>query len=217
VPAGAGWLHEMKYDGYRCLVALGGGKARIHTRKGLDWSDKFPEIAAAAAEIGVGSALLDGEIVKLDEQGGTSFSALQQTIGEGGRGLTLFLFDALEVDGEDLTKLGTIERKARLKALLGDGRPPFILYADHIAGRGEKLLAAMCDAGGEGIISKRADAAYRGRRTKSWLKIKCVNRQEFVIVGWTPSDKKGRGFRSLLLAAHEEGRLAYAGKVGTVF
>ena len=217
VPAGSGWIHEMKYDGYRCLLAIGGGEARVYTRNGLDWTDKFPGIAAAAARLTKRSALLDGEIVKIDEQGSTSFSALQQAIGEGGRGLSLFLFDALEIDGEDLTRLGTVERKARLEALIGDGRPPEILYADHIAGQGEKLLDAMCAAGQEGIIAKRADAPYRGGRSKSWLKIKCTNRQEFVIVGWTPSEAKARGFRSLLLAVNEGGALKYVGKVGTGF
>jgi bifunctional non-homologous end joining protein LigD len=207
----------MKYDGYRCLLGIGGGKAKVYTRSGLDWSDKFPEIAEAAAELEVGSALLDGEIVKLDEKGSTGFSALQQAISEGGRGLTLFLFDALEIDGEDLSKLPNIERKARLSSLIDDGLPPTILYAEHIVGHGEKLFAAMCEAGQEGIISKRADAPYRGDRTKNWLKVKCTLRQEFVIVGWSESDKKGRGFRALLLGLNEGGKLRYAGKVGTGF
>jgi bifunctional non-homologous end joining protein LigD len=216
VPAGSGWLHEMKYDGYRCLLGIGGGKAKVYTRSGLDWSDKFPEIAEAAAQLEVGSALLDGEIVKLDEAGGTGFSALQQAISEGGRGLTLFLFDLLELDGEDLAGLQTIERKQRLASLIGDGKPPFILYAQHVVGQGEKLFQAMCEAGQEGIISKRADAPYRSTRTRSWLKVKCTRRQEFVIIGWTPSDKT-RHFRSLLLAVREGGALRYAGKVGTGF
>jgi bifunctional non-homologous end joining protein LigD len=217
VPSGSGWLHEMKYDGYRCLLSIGGGDAKVFTRSGLDWSEKFPEIVAAAREIAAGSALLDGEIVALDDKGSSSFSALQQAISEGGRGLTLFLFDALEVDGEDLTKLPNIERKARLATLLGEGQPPHILYAEHIVGRGDELLQAMCDARQEGIISKKADSLYRGTRTKCWLKIKCTQRQEFVVVGWTPSDKKGRGFRSLLLGVQEEGGLQYVGKVGTGF
>jgi bifunctional non-homologous end joining protein LigD len=217
VPAGSGWIHEMKYDGYRCELAIGGGKARIYTRSGLDWSDKFPEIAAAAASLEVGSALLDGEIVALDENGRSSFSALQQAISEGGRGLTLFLFDALEIEGEELAKLPNIERKARLASVVGPGKPPLILYADHIVGRGEELLEAMCEAGQEGIISKKADAPYRGDRTKNWLKVKCTRRQEFVIVGWSESDKKGRGFRALLLGLYEDGKLRYAGKVGTGF
>ncbi|HYJ31368.1 MAG TPA: DNA polymerase ligase N-terminal domain-containing protein, partial [Allosphingosinicella sp.] len=199
VPEGTGWIHEIKYDGYRCLLAIGGGAAKVYTRSGLDWSGKFPEIVEAARGIECDTALLDGEIVKLDDAGNTGFSALQQAISEGGRGLALFLFDALEIDGEDLAPLPNLERKARLATLLGPGRPPAILYADHIVGHGEKLFEAMCGAGQEGIISKRADAPYRGRRTKSWLKVKCTLRQEFVIVGWSESDKKGRGFRALLL------------------
>jgi bifunctional non-homologous end joining protein LigD len=217
VPTGSSWIHEMKYDGYRCLLAVGGGRATVYTRKGLDWSEKFPEIAAAAARLPVESALLDGEIVHVDDKGNTSFSALQQAISEGGRGLSLFLFDALELNGRDLSGLATVERKAQLAAAVGHGLPPDILYADHIAGKGEELFDAMCAAGQEGIISKRADSPYRGGRSKSWLKIKCTNRQEFVIVGWAPSDKAGRSFRALLLALNENGKLRYAGKVGTGF
>ena len=217
VPSGSGWIHEMKFDGYRCLLAIGGGDAKVYTRSGLDWSDKFPEIVEAARRMEVGSALLDGEIVKADEQGRTSFSALQQAISEGGRGLTLFLFDALQIEGEDVAALPNIERKARLASLLAEGQPPTILYADHIVGAGEKLFDAMCEAGQEGIISKKADSPYRSARTKAWLKVKCTLRQEFVIVGWSPSDKKGRALRALLLAVNEGGKLRYAGKVGTGF
>ncbi|HEV2080709.1 MAG TPA: DNA ligase D [Allosphingosinicella sp.] len=217
VPSGSGWIHEMKFDGYRCLLAIGGGEAKVYTRSGLDWSDKFPEIVEAARRMEVGSALLDGEIVKADEQGRTNFSALQQAISEGGRGLTLFLFDALEIEGEDVARLPNIERKARLASLLGDVQPPFLLYADHIVGAGEKLFEAMCEAGQEGIISKKAHSPYRSARTKAWLKVKCTLRQEFVIVGWSQSDKKGRPLRALLLAVNEGGKLRYAGKVGTGF
>ena len=217
VPSGSAWLHEMKFDGYRCLLAVAKGRAKIYTRTGLDWSDKFPEIIAAAEELEVDAALIDGEIVKVDDKGSTNFSALQQAISEGGRGLTLFAFDLLEVDGEDLTRLPNIDRKQRLSSLLGEGKPPFILYADHIIGAGEKLFDAMCEAGQEGIIAKKADAPYRGARTKAWLKIKCTRRQEFVIVGWTPSESKARALRALLLAVHKDGKLRYVGKVGTGF
>lgn len=216
VPTGSGWLFEMKYDGYRCLIAIAGGQVRIHTRTGLDWTAKFPDIAAAAAAMDVGAALLDGEIVALDGEGRTSFSALQAAISEGGKGLACFLFDALAIDGEDLTRFPTIERKQRLAALLETAAPP-LLYAEHVAGAGEKLLAAMCDAGQEGVIAKRADGPYRSGRSKSWLKIKCTRRQEFVIIGWTPSSSATRGLRSLLLAVNEGGALRYAGKVGTGF
>jgi bifunctional non-homologous end joining protein LigD len=216
VPSGSGWLYEMKYDGYRCLIAVGGGKAKVYTRSGLDWSDKFPEIAEAGAGLEVGSALLDGEIVSLDEQGRTNFSALQAAISAGGRGLTCFLFDALEVDGEDLTRLPNIERKARLASVVGEGRAP-LLYAQHIVGAGEQLLQAMCEAGQEGVIAKKAEAPYRSARTKCWLKIKCTRRQEFVIIGWIDSTSATRGLRSLILAVNEGGGLRFAGKVGTGF
>jgi bifunctional non-homologous end joining protein LigD len=191
VPSGSGWLHEMKYDGYRCLLGIGGGTARIYTRSGLDWSDKFPEIVAEAAKLPVRHGSARRGIVSLDDRGATNFSALQQAISEGGRGLSLFLFDALEVNGENLAPLPNLERKARLASLLGDGLPPVILYAEHIVGKGEQLFDAICQAGGEGIISKKADAPYRGTRTKCWLKIKCIRRQEFVVIGWVESTAKG--------------------------
>ena len=216
VPSGAAWLHEMKYDGYRALVAVGGGKAKVYTRSGLDWSAKFPEIAEAAAALDVDSALIDGEIVALDAEGRPDFSALQRAIkAEGGRGLTLFAFDLLALGKSDLTKLPNIERKTRLRAIVPDAG--FIRYADHVVGQGEKLFEAMCGAGVEGIVSKRADAAYAGKRTSAWLKVKCTRRQEFVVIGWSASDAKGRGFRSLLLGVNESGKLRYAGKVGTGF
>ncbi|SFR97160.1 DNA ligase D [Sphingomonas jatrophae] len=215
VPAGAGWLNEVKYDGYRALVAVGGGKARAFTRTGLDWSDRFGSVVEAAAAQIPGTALIDGEMVVLDANGRPSFQALQAALKEGGD-LHYFAFDLLEQDGEDLTALPNIERKGRLAALLEGVQPP-LHYAEHIEGGGEKLFASLCGEGYEGIIAKRADAPYRGRRSQAWLKVKCLRRQEFVIVGWTPSDKGARGFRSLLLGVHEDGRLRYAGKVGTGF
>ena len=213
VPPGSGWLHEVKYDGYRCLLAVGGGKAAAFTRSGQNWSDRFAPIVAAADAI-KGSALIDGEIVALDAKGKPSFQALQSALKEGGA-LTFFAFDLLEENGEDLATLPNIERKERLTALLKDVPAP-IVYADHVTGNGEGMFEKLCHEGLEGIVSKRADAPYRGRRTQAWLKIKCTNRQEFVIVGWTASDK-GRGFRSLLLGLNENEGLHYAGKVGTGF
>ena len=219
VPSGNQWLHEVKYDGYRALVAVGGGAAKIFTRSGLDWTDKFPGIAEAAANI-PGAALIDGEIVAYKD-GKPDFSTLQEAISNGGNGLTLFAFDLLSQDGDDLAKLPQLERKERLRALLQgadatkmDGR---IQFSEHVLGAGEKLFEAMCREGYEGIVSKKADAPYRGTRTKAWLKVKCTRRQEFVIIGWTPSAAKGRGFRSLLLAVNGPKGLAYAGKVGTGF
>ncbi|WP_156678621.1 DNA ligase D [Sphingomonas profundi] len=215
VPPGGDWLHEVKYDGYRCLLAIAGDKAKAYTRTGLDWSDRFAPIVQAATALGIGSALIDGEVVALDRDGRPSFQTLQAALKEGSAPLTFFAFDLLEENGQDLSPLPNRERKARLATLLEGVSEP-IRYADHIAGEGEKLFNTLCAAGYEGVISKRADAPYRGRRSQNWLKIKCIRRQEFVVVGWTPSEK-GRGFRSLLLGLNEDGRLRYAGKVGTGF
>ncbi len=213
VPTGSGWIHEVKYDGYRALVAIAGGKARVYTRNGLDWTDKFAGIAEAAARLPVGSALIDGEIVAF-KNGRPDFSTLKDAISNAGE-MTLFAFDLLELDGDNLAKLPQVQRKERLRPLL-DGADPHLHYAEHIVGEGEKLFETMCREGYEGIVSKRADAPYVGRRTQAWLKVKCLQRQEFVIVGWTESDK-ARGFRALLLGFHEKGELRYAGKVGTGF
>ena len=212
VPTGSAWLHEVKYDGYRALVAVADGAARVYTRSGLDWTDKFPAIAEACARIG-GSALIDGEIVAF-KHGRPDFSTLKDAISSGGD-MTLFAFDLLSHDGEDLTALPNLARKERLRPLV-EGIDPRLHFAEHILGSGEQLFETMCREGLEGVVSKRADAPYKPERTKNWLKTKCLHRQEFVIVGWTPSDKS-RGFRSLLLGLHEDGVLRYAGKVGTGF
>jgi bifunctional non-homologous end joining protein LigD len=215
VPSGANWMHEIKYDGYRTLVAVGGGKARTYTRTGLDWSERFAPIVHAAARLGA-SALIDGEVVALDKDGRPSFQALQASLKEGSGNLAYFAFDLLTLDGEDLTALPNLDRKERLKGLLID-TPDVIRFSDHVLGNGEKLFDSLCKQGLEGVVSKRADAPYRiDKRTQTWLKVKCLHRQELVIVGWTPSDKS-RGFRALLLGLHDNGKLRYAGKVGTGF
>ena len=215
VPAGSGWLHEVKYDGYRALVAVADGEARIYTRSGLDWTDKFPGVAQAAAALPVDSALIDGEIVAFRD-GKPDFSTLQAAISEGGQGLSLFAFDLLIHDGEDTTGEDQLARKERLRALI-DGNDERIAFSEHVLGSGEQLFETMCREGYEGVVSKRTDAPYRGTRSKAWLKIKCTHRQEFVIIGWAPSDKARRGFRSLLLGVNGPEGLRFAGKVGTGF
>ena len=212
VPAGNAWLHEMKYDGYRTLISIGGSDGRAYTRSGLDWTDKFAPVVADAATLDVSSALLDGEAVVLDAEGRTSFQALQNALKEDPGSILYYAFDLLALDGKDLTERPLTERKEKLAALIGSGTAK-IRYSDHIAGRGEELFGTFCEAGLEGVISKRADAKYVGSRSGSWVKTKCIKRQEFVIVGWTPSDKQ-RGFRALLLGVHEDGKLRYAGKAG---
>lgn len=215
VPAGNRWLHEMKYDGYRTMVSVGGGEARAFTRSGLDWSDRYPSILSEALKLKVRSALIDGEAVLMQPDGRSSFQALQGALKTAPATIDYYAFDLLELDGEDLTGLPLIERKARLQAILPK-KGAHIRYSEHIRGNGEKLLASFCEANLEGVVSKLADSKYVGSRTGSWVKTKCIKRQEFVVVGWTPSDKS-RAFRSLILGVHEDGKLRYAGKVGTGF
>jgi bifunctional non-homologous end joining protein LigD len=214
VPAGSGWLHEMKYDGYRLLIAVGGGQARAYTRSGLDWSARFAPLLDEVSKLDVVTALIDGEAVVRGPDGRTDFQSLQNALKGAAEAIEYFAFDLLELDGQDWTTRPLIERKSRLAELLPKkGR---LHFSEHILGSGEKLLRSFCDAGLEGVISKKADSKYVGSRANSWLKTKCTKRQEFVIVGWTPSDKSRR-FRSLMLGIHEDGTLRYAGKVGTGF
>ncbi|MBX9897531.1 MAG: DNA ligase D [Qipengyuania sp.] len=222
VPAGNRWMHEIKFDGYRALIAAKGKQVRVYTRGGKDWSDKFAPLVGAVAALDLPSCLIDGEIVASDAKGNPDFSTLQNVLkrGHGSQrksdNLHFHAFDLLELAGEDLTALPNIERKERLEALLGDAPPP-LHVADHIIGAGEALYRAMCAAGQEGIISKTIDGDYSGRRAKSWVKVKCTRRQEFVIVGWKKSSARGRPFSSLLLAQHEGKKLIYKGNVGTGF
>src|SRR5579884_136481 len=215
VPTGNGWIHEYKYDGYRLLLAVGEGVATAWTRNGKDWSDKFKALVKAAARLPAG-CLIDGEAVAIDDNGKPSFQLLQSTLkDQKGANLVFYAFDLLVDGGKDIKKLPNIERKQRLASLLEGVSPP-IIYGDHVIGRGEELLREVCKSGGEGIVSKRAAASYKGARTRDWLKVKCIQRQEFVIIGWSESDKR-IGFRSLLLAARDKGKLTYVGKVGTGF
>ena len=214
VPSGSDWLFEYKYDGYRLLLATGEANATAFTRNGNDWTDKFKGIARAAAALPAG-CLIDGEAVALGKNGKPDFGLLQMSLKDGNADLAFYAFDLLVDQGEDITGLTNLQRKERLAALL-KGAPPPLLYGDHIMAKGEALFDAICKEGGEGIIAKRANATYRGSRGKSWLKVKCIQRQEFVIVGWQASDKR-RGFRSLHLGVRDGRKLVYAGKVGTGF
>ena len=215
-PTGDDWVHELKYDGYRCVVAANGSSVRCYTRSGQNWTDKFRPIADALAAMDLAGALIDGEVVAFAD-GRTSFSALQKALSEDSGAIDFFAFDLIEENGENITKRPLVERKNRLQALLDDlpkgGR---IHFSPHVAGGGQAVLDQICRAGHEGIISKKASAPYRAARSKTWLKIKCGNQQEFVIGGWAPS-KKRAGFQSLLVGTRKDGKLIYAGRVGTGF
>ena len=215
-PSGPEWLHEIKFDGYRALAAMAGGAAKLYTRSGLDWTEKFSGVAEAIAQLPARAALIDGEVAVPDENGRTDFGRLQRALDGGGEPLRYYAFDLLELDGEDLAGLPLIERKRKLAALLNDA-PDVILYSDHIMGDGREILGQTCRMGLEGIVSKRADKSYISRRTPGWIKSKCSGRDEFVIGGWRPSTKKERLFSSLLLGEFEDGKLRYRGRVGTGF
>ncbi len=217
-PSGNGWLHEIKYDGYRTLAAIGGGKVKIYTRKGLDWTDRFASLVRPLADLPCSSALIDGETAVGDREGRTNFGALQVALGDGGKAIDYYLFDLLFLDGEDLRKKPLVERKARLAELLKDQpRSGPLFYSDHVVGHGDEMFRNAAELKLEGIVSKRVDAPYRSQRTSTWLKIKTAMGQEFVIVGWRPSDVAKRPFSSLLLGVREGERLTYAGRVGSGF
>ncbi len=219
VPRGDAWLHELKLDGYRLLCRIEDGDVRLSTRAGNDWTDRFPTIAEALAGLPVRTALLDGEVVVLDAQGRTDFQALQRSFGQQRRDVHLFAFDLLHLDGFDLRQTPLHERKRLLQQLLARApeRSP-LRFSDHVRGRGAEFLEMACRSGAEGIMSKRADAPYVSKRTRTWLKIKCAKRQELVIVGFTDPAGSRTGLGALLLGTYDDdGQLRYAGKVGTGF
>jgi bifunctional non-homologous end joining protein LigD len=215
VPKGSGWLFEMKLDGYRAQAAIAGSDVVVFTRNGHDWTQQFRVIVPALQSITKGSALIDGEIVAINSLGRTDFSMLKTGIAAG-MPLKFYAFDLLELDGEDLAGLPLRERKARLAQLLGDREPGDpIQYSPHVE-QGRELFEAAAAGGHEGIIAKQADRPYVGDRTTTWLKIKCIKRQEFVVGGYRPSDS-GRGMASLILGTYDNGKLIYRGRVGTGF
>jgi len=215
-PAGDDWLHEIKFDGYRALVATAGGRSRVYTRSGLDWTKTFSGVAEAAAQLPMRSALLDGEIVAMDEKGRSDFGMLQKMLEKRPRSLVFYAFDLLELDGKDISREPLIERKARLAALLEEA-PSAIRYSGHVIGAGARFLAECRRMGLEGVVSKRIDRPYLSRRTRNWIKVKCLGRDEFVVGGYRPSTKTGRELASLLLGEFVDGALHYRGRVGAGF
>ena len=207
--------HELKFDGYRALVPIGKAGVRILTRSGLDWSDRFAPLLPAFEDLPCDTALIDGEIVA--GAGLQGFGMLQKAIKAGGP-FTFHAFDLLHRDGDDLTDQPLEARREALEALLKDVPPLGPLQASPvIRGDAADAFAAICKAGGEGLIAKRRDAPYTPGRSRAWLKVKCEQRAEFVVVGWQRSDKRGRPFASLALAARDGAALRYVGKTGTGF
>jgi DNA ligase D-like protein (predicted ligase) len=214
-PQGPEWLHEIKYDGYRMHARLDRGRAQLLTRTGLDWTEKYPSIAAAVSTLPARQAYLDGELCGVRQDGKTSFSMIQAASDSGNaHALVFFLFDLLYLDGETISTSPLRERKERLRRLMSDAGPP-LHFCDHQIGRGPEFYAKVCEMSLEGIISKRADASYLPGDRGLWVKVKCENREEFVVVGWTDPEGRRPWLGALLLAYYDpNGRLVYAGRVG---
>ncbi|HEY3516294.1 MAG TPA: DNA ligase D, partial [Gammaproteobacteria bacterium] len=218
-PEGSGWLFEPKLDGYRVLCRKDGDDVTILTRRGNDWTSEFRNIADGVRALSCRAALIDGEAVVYDSHGVTSFQRLQNALKGDSSQIELVAFDLLHLDGLDLRRVPLVERKALLERLL-EGAARSIRYGEHVTEDGAKFFTAACKLGLEGIVAKRAGDPYREReRTRSWLKIKCSKRQEFVLVGFTDPGGSRTAFGALLVATRADANapLRYAGKVGTGF
>jgi bifunctional non-homologous end joining protein LigD len=214
-PSGPNWLHEIKLDGYRIEARLDYGDVQLLTRNRQDWTHRFAPVAAAMAKLPAKTALLDGELVVEDEKGGSSFSLLQIALKEGKTDRFIYwLFDILHLDGIDLTGRPLVERKAALVKLLRGAADP-IRCAEHFDEDGPRLFKHACDLGLEGVVSKRRDAPYSSGRTESFVKTKCHNEQELVVAGFTPSAAMPSAIGALTVGYYDNGKLRYAGRVGT--
>ncbi|MGD9479703.1 DNA ligase D [Shinella sp. G-2] len=211
-PAGNNWLHEIKFDGYRIQMRVADGAVTLKTRKGLDWTGKYPEIAKAAAALP--DCIVDGEICALDDNGAPDFAALQAALSEGTTGnLVYFAFDLLFDGGEDLREKALTDRKSRLQELLAEGTDdPHLRFVEHFESGGDAVLRSACKLSLEGIVSKQADAPYRSGRTDTWAKSKCRAGHEVVIGGYAKTNGK---FRSLLVGVNRGEHFVYVGRVGT--
>jgi bifunctional non-homologous end joining protein LigD len=216
-PHGADWVHEIKFDGYRIQARLQRRDVQLLTRKALDWTERFPPLAAALKGLPAEQALIDGEIVSEGENGVASFSLLQQDLKDGRYDrMVYYAFDLLHLDGRDLMPLPLVERKAELQQLMAGlpfGMP--LRLSEHFDQDGSVLLEHACKLALEGIISKQAGAPYRPGRGRDWIKTKCSDRQEFVIAGYAPSTVDPKAIGALILGYYKDGKLTYAGRTGT--
>jgi bifunctional non-homologous end joining protein LigD len=221
IPSGEAWLHELKFDGYRLLARIDEGKIRLLTRRGNDWTDRFPTAVRALESLNAQSAILDGEIVALDEHGGSDFQRLQNWMQRGDdHSLVYYVFDVPYLDGYELLRTPLVERKQLLARVLlahDASNEGAIRYSEHVQGQGQQVIDYACRSAMEGVVSKRADSPYQPGRTRTWVKTKCLKRQEFVIGGFTQPQGARTGFGSLLLGYYDNGKLIYCGNVGTGF
>lgn len=223
-PQGDDWLHEFKFDGYRLLARLQNGQVQLLTRNNKDWSDRFPELAAAVKRLPADRALLDGEAVAFNSNWISDFERVQKALSDERTGNVVYqAFDLLNWDGHDLRPVRQSQRKQALEDLLrragfGENNYGTIRYTDHLQGRGAEFFQQACRLGLEGIVCKRDDSAYAAGRSKRWLKVKCIHSDEFVVGGFTDPGGSRTGFGSLVLGAYDDnGNLIYSGRVGTGF
>jgi bifunctional non-homologous end joining protein LigD len=220
-PVGEHWVHELKLDGYRIQAHIDkSGKVRLYTRSGLDWTHRMPTVARELGRLSLEGAVMDGEVVVLAADGQSSFADLQAAFEEGAKHpLTYFVFDLLHLNGHDLRQEPLTERKKILAQMLDSlAEDGVVRYGQHIETEGAPIFAEACKLGAEGIVSKRSDSVYNSGRTKSWLKIKCDRRQEFVIGGFTKPANGTDGIGALLLGYYDDKKkLIYAGRTGTGF
>ncbi|GFO63424.1 DNA ligase D [Geomonas paludis] len=216
VPVGDEWLHEIKYDGYRmvCRIDKPGNGVRFYSRKGYDFTGRLKSLKQAMLALPLEQGWFDGEILVFSASGGSDFHALQQAFKEGKEaGIVYLVFDLMNYEGYDLRGAPLVERKALLQELLPPDGP--VRFVDHVVGQGREFFAAVCEQRLEGVLSKRLDAEYQSQRTKTWLKVKCAQRQEFVVGGFTESDA-GRPFGSMLAGYYNDrDELVFAGKIKT--
>ena len=220
IPKAGSWIFEIKLDGYRELCRIEDRDIRFISRNGKDWTSHFPSLTSGVRLLPVRSALLDGEVVVLLPDGTTSFQALQNALsGDPKARLLYYVFDVLYLEGYDLTRVSLSDRKKILRRLLSPlPADSAVRLSDHFEGGGDAFLSEACKHSLEGVICKRSDRPYVSGRTREWLKIKCLKRQEFVVVGFTDPSGGRKGLGALLLGVHDEERnLVFAGRVGTGF
>ena len=222
VPAGDRWVHEIKWDGYRLQIRIEDGQVTILTRRGHDWTDRFPAIRDAAKALPVRLALIDGEAV-VEVNGIASFSALQAALGardgpghKAAHEAVFYAFDLLHLNGVNLQPAPLLKRKEALVELTGR-LSGVMRYSEHLAEDGDAMFRQACLMGLEGVISKRADRPYRSGRGEDWTKVKCIHSQEFVIAGYVPRSDSAKSVGALVLGYYEGDRFLHAGRVGTGF
>jgi bifunctional non-homologous end joining protein LigD len=208
-PEGAHWIHEIKYDGYRCQVLLERGQARVFTRNGYDWTDRYPSIVRAASSLRCQSAIIDGEAIVQDGSGASDFDSLNSAMRWRPESIILYAFDLMHLDGADLRRETLALRRSVLKVLVGNDDESRIQFSEAFVGDGATLFKACAERGLEGIVSKQGLAPYRSGRTRTWLKTKCFTESTFVVIG-TDRDCKTGALRALLAHPNSEG-MNYAG------